>query len=315
VEPNGNLTDSRFYKLHEYIDSDSLIIFNDSQVIKAFITLYKNDKEIGINLNKPLTERIWSGFAKPARKLEIGDAFEFGDHKIIIKQKNEDGSIDLEFDLAGQISVYDFLEIYGATPLPPYIRDGKADFSDQDSYQTIYSKIPGSVAAPTAGIHFSDNVFVNLQKKGVDFSFVTLHVGAGTYLPIKDSIESHKMHSEFGEISDESADKIKEAKKLGKKIIAVGTSTLRILESSAMEGGFIKPGKCETDIFIKPGFEFKVVDRLITNFHLPRSTLMLLVSAFAGYDNIRKAYNHSIKNRYRFLSYGDSMLLTKKDSL
>ncbi|NDB84038.1 MAG: tRNA preQ1(34) S-adenosylmethionine ribosyltransferase-isomerase QueA [Alphaproteobacteria bacterium] len=257
---------------------------------------------------------MWTGFAKPARKLEIDDVFEFGDHKITVKEKYEGGAVDLEFSLADNLCVEDFLEIYGYTPLPPYIKGGIADTHDDEDYQTIYSKVPGSVAAPTAGMHFSDNVFVNLQKKGVEFAFVTLHVGAGTYIPIKESIATHKMHSEFGEISEEVADKINQAKKLGKTIVSVGTTSLRTLEYAAREDGIIRPGKFETDIFIKPGFEFKVVDKLITNLHLPRSTLMLLVSAFAGYENIKKSYSHCIEKKYRFLSYGDSMLLSNLTS-
>ncbi|MDX1923931.1 MAG: tRNA preQ1(34) S-adenosylmethionine ribosyltransferase-isomerase QueA [Rickettsiaceae bacterium] len=312
VSHDGFLKDEHFYNLSDYVKDDSLIIFNNSKVIKAYLSLFKGSEKIGINLNKPITNTIWSGFAKPAKKLQIGDSFEFGDHKIIVKNKYDLGLVEFEFDLSGSVTIYDFLDMFGSTPIPPYIRGGVADDEDEEDYQTIFSSQPGSVAAPTAGIHFSDHVFVQLQKKGVDFCFVTLHVGAGTYLPVKDSIENHVMHSEFGEISEEAANKINEAKKSGRNIIAVGTTSLRTIEHSALNDGIVHPGQFETDLFIKGGFAFKIADQLITNFHMPKSTLMVLVSSFAGYENIISAYNHGIKNNYRFLSYGDAMFLSRK---
>jgi len=309
---NGKITDSVFYNLADFLEEGDLLVMNNSKVIKAFLVLDKDGKEISVNLNKQLTKTIWTGFAKPAKKLVIGDSFDFDGSQIIIKDKYEDGTIEFEFDLKKPLTVFDFLEIYGHIPLPPYIRDGIADSEDEDTYQTIYSETEGSVAAPTAGLHFTDNVFVQLHKKNIEQCFVTLHVGAGTFLPMKtDNIEEHKMHSEYSEISVEAAEQINKAKKEGRRIIAVGTTSVRTLEASALEDGLVHAGNFETDIFIKPGFEFKIVDKMITNFHLPKSTLLLLVSAFAGYDNILKSYEHAKQNKYRFLSYGDAMLLSR----
>jgi S-adenosylmethionine:tRNA ribosyltransferase-isomerase len=312
LNPDYSIIDEKFHNIHHYLDPGDLLVFNDSKVIKAHLNLYKETTKISINLNKEISKNIWSGFAKPAKKLEVGDSFDFSGNNIIIKEKHEDGLVEFEFDLKTGISVFDFLEIYGSTPIPPYIRGGEADDEDEDTYQTIYSKERGSVAAPTAGLHFTDNVFVNLQKKNVEFCFVTLHVGAGTFLPVKtENIEDHKMHSEYSSISEDAAKKINIARAEGRKIIAVGTTSVRTLESCMQRNDKIIAETFETDIFIKPGFEFKVVDRLITNFHMPKSTLMMLVSAFAGHERIIKAYNHALKRDYRFLSYGDAMLLTK----
>jgi S-adenosylmethionine:tRNA ribosyltransferase-isomerase len=312
LENINKIIDSYFYNLHEFLDEGDLLVLNDSKVIKAHLTLIKDKSEISINLNKNITNRIWTGFAKPAKKLSVGDSFGFGNSKIIVKDKGEDGLIYFEFDLEEPLTIHDFLDVYGSIPLPPYIKDGVADPEDEDHYQTIYSKNEGSVAAPTAGLHFSDNVFVNLKKKNIDCCFVTLHVGAGTYLPVKEEIDKHVMHSEYAHITEDTANLINNAKKEGRKIVAVGTTSTRTLEHSAKNDGIVHSGSFETDLFIKPGFEFKIVDKLITNFHLPKSTLMLLVSAFAGYDEIIKAYSHAKEKKYRFLSYGDAMLLRRK---
>ncbi|MDX2050284.1 MAG: tRNA preQ1(34) S-adenosylmethionine ribosyltransferase-isomerase QueA [Rickettsiaceae bacterium] len=315
LKQDGKIIDSIFVNLDEFIEPDSLIVFNDSKVIKASIALFKDDREININLNKQVTGNIWQAFARPAKKLMSGDIFDFGGNKIIIKEKYDDGLVDIEFDLVKNMKLFDFLDIYGSVPLPPYIKRDIDDLTDEFDYQTIYSLHPGSVAAPTAGLHFSDEVFVKLKKKNIDFCFVTLHVGAGTFLPMKDSPENHTMHSEYGEISKESADMINNAKSQGRKIVAVGTTTVRTLENSALEDAKVKPCSFETDLFIKPGFEFKIVDQLITNFHQPKSTLLVLVSSFAGDENILNAYNHAKENGYRFLSYGDAMLLSKKNGV
>ncbi len=309
----SEIINSHFYDLTNFLKEGDLLVFNDSKVVKACLTLNKESNSIHINLNKPLTKTIWQGFAKPAKKLNVGDNFEFDGSNIIIKDKYEDGMIEFEFDLKSPLTVFDFLAIYGSMPIPPYIRDGIADYEDEDDYQTIFCNQEGSVAAPTAGLHFSDHIFVELNKKNIDYCFVTLHVGAGTFLPVKsENIEEHKMHSEYAEISEETAEKINLAKKEGRRVIAVGTTALKTLEACAInQDGIITNSQFETDLFIKTGFEFKIIDGLITNFHLPKSTLLMLVSAFAGHKKTMKIYDYAVKNKYRFFSYGDGMLITK----
>ena len=310
---DGAISNSHFYDIHKFLTEGDLLVFNDSKVIKSCISLDKDGKTIHVNLNKPITKTIWAGFAKPAKKLSAGDSFEFDGNNIIIKNKYDDGMIEFEFDLKSPLTVFDFLAIYGSMPLPPYIRDGISDYDDEDDYQTIYCKEEGSVAAPTAGLHFSDHIFVELDKKKINYCFVTLHVGAGTFLPVKtENIDDHRMHSEFAEISEEAANKINLAKKEGRRIIAVGTTSLRTIEASAESNeGEVVAEQFETDIFIKPGFDFKITSALVTNFHLPKSTLLILVSAFTGYEKIKNAYKYAIENKYRFFSYGDGMLIFK----
>jgi S-adenosylmethionine:tRNA ribosyltransferase-isomerase len=212
----------------------------------------------------------------------------------------------------GDVTALDLLEQYGALPLPPYITH-TAEAEDDERYQTIYAKNAGAVAAPTAGLHFDESMFNIIKAKGVNIAYITLHVGAGTFQPVRvDNITDHKMHSEIYNIPAETVSMIEAAKSKGGKIIAVGTTSLRALESAARYGA-IKHGQGETNIFITPGFKFKVVDKLLTNFHLPKSTLLMLVSAFAGFEHIMSAYNHAIKQQYRFFSYGDAMLIDRKD--
>ncbi len=313
LNDNGEITDSHFYDLHNYLQEGDLLVLNDSKVVKAALNLNKNGKDIYVILNKQLTSTIWTGFAKPGKKLDIGDNFDFDGNQIIIKNKFEDGTVEFEFDLKTGFTIFDFLNIYGSVPLPPYIREGIADSFDEDTYQTIFAENQGSVAAPTAGLHFTDHVFVQLNKKNIDYCFVTLHVGAGTYMAVKsENLDEHKMHSEYAEISEEAAGKINQAKKEGRRVISVGTTSARALETSARDDGLVKAGAFETDIFIKPGFNFKIIDGLITNFHIPKSTLLMLVSSFIGHKNIMNAYAHAIANEYRFYSYGDAMLLIKR---
>lgn len=314
MEKDGSLIDSQFYNITDYLNEGDLLVMNNSRVIRAQLSLVKNDKEVSVNLNREIEKNKWSAFAKPAKKLNEGDIFQFGEYNLKITEKREDGEIVIEFILNDKISVFDFLEIFGSIPLPPYIRDGIADFDDDDRYQTIFSKYEGSVAAPTAGLHFSDEVFVNMQKKNIDYCFVTLHVGAGTFLPVKtENIDEHKMHSEYAIIDENTANLINKAKEDGRRIIAVGTTSMRTLESFAKSNlennGKLKSGSIETQLFIKPGFDFKICDGLITNFHLPKSTLLMLISAFSGYENVKKAYQHAIENKYRFFSYGDAMFI------
>lgn len=218
---------------------------------------------------------------------------------------------DDRFRLAFDLPVLDVLYAHGEIPLPPYI-EHKPNQEDVTRYQTVYAATPGSVAAPTAGLHFDESVLKVLDQKGIKRAFVTLHVGTGTFAPVRsENLEEHRMHSEWCEISEETAHTIANARRAGKRIIAVGTTSLRTLESAAMPGGLVKTGAWDTDIFIRPGYQFQVVDCLVTNFHLPKSTLLMLVAAFVGYDTMRAAYQHAIDQRYRFFSYGDAMFCTR----
>ncbi|ADE29723.1 tRNA preQ1(34) S-adenosylmethionine ribosyltransferase-isomerase QueA [Rickettsia prowazekii] len=345
---------TKFYNIIDYLKKGDLLVFNNSKVIKAKLHLGKN---ITINLNKKLSDNCWIAFAKPARKLNIGDEFYFDTHKIIITEKLAIGEIKVKFML-DNISIIKFLDKYGEIPLPFYIKrpspvcysnmalcckpentlkiksiphnmskivtnnsntvnlrsnDGIIDSTnDNDRYQTIYSQIEGSVAAPTAGLHFTKNILDKLKTKGVHTAFVTLHVGAGTFLPVKtENIHEHKMHTEYCSITTETAEIINKTKQEGRSIIAVGTTTLRTIES-ACNNGIVRAGNFETDIFITPGFNFQVVDMLLTNFHFPKSTLFILICAFAGFKEMHALYKYAIKEKMRFFSYGDATLLYRK---
>lgn len=305
---------SRIVKFHQIIDQlvpGDLLVFNDSRVVNAQLELQKDSKAININLNKPVSKNTWLGFAKPGKKLKIGDEFEFGEHKIRINDKLESGDVEFEFILK-DIGIFDFLDIYGQVPLPQYIkREGQSE-EDLERYQTVYSKEKGSVAAATAGLHFTQELIEKIKQKGVETAFVTLHVGAGTFLPVKtEDISKHKMHSEWCQISEDVAGKINNAKKEGRRVIVVGTTAMRTIESCA-EGGVVVPKVMETNIFITPGYKFQIADMLLTNFHLPKSTLFMLVCAFAGYAEMHALYEFAISKKMRFFSYGDAMLLSKK---
>ncbi len=269
---------------------------------------------VQITLHKHVQGAIWNVFAKPAKKLIAGDVFKVADDFYAkILTKNE-GEVTLEFNASGE-ELFLLLDKYGVPPLPPYIeRAGKKpEESDFDDYQTIYAKNKGAVAAPTAGLHFTDKLLRNIENTGCIREFVTLHVGAGTFLPMKvENTEDHKMHSEYGIVTQKTANAINLAKRNGNRVIAVGTTSLRLLESATDENGIVHPFAKDTDIFIIPGYKFKAVDVLITNFHLPESTLFMLVSAFAGLERMQEAYKHAIANKYRFYSYGDACLLRSK---
>jgi len=309
----GNtLQDLHFHELPSLLKPDDLLVFNNSKVIPARLFVKKGESKIEIFLHKrldnimsrqpaayggaPSEERsdargakksVWQAFAKPGKKLKIGDEFAEG---IKITNKLETGEVIVELDEA-------IIHTHGHIPLPPYINRNDEEL-DKTRYQTVYAKHDGSVAAPTAGLHFTPELLAKIPNK----AFVTLHVGAGTFQPVKtENIEEHKMHTEWYELPKETEDAIKNCKG---RVIAVGTTSARVLESTAG-----KAGVGETDIFIKPGYEFKVVDALITNFHLPKSSLLMLVSALAGLDKIKQAYAHAIKNKYRFYSYGDACFI------
>lgn len=304
----------KFFNILDYLLPGDIMVFNDSKVINAQLTLTKGTRKINVNLNRQLAEGLWTGFARPARKLDVGDSFSFDNHQILIQQKLENGEVHFKFVL-DSISVFKFLELYGQVPLPAYIKREDTTPEDKTRYQNVYSRLEGSVAAPTAGLHFTKELLEAIRAKGVTTCFVTLHVGAGTFLPVKtDNIAEHKMHFEYCQISAESADLINKAKSEGRRVIIVGTTALRTVESSA-ENGKVMAGSLETDIFITPGYKFQIADLMLTNFHLPKSTLFMLVCAFAGSDEMKNAYKYAIDNKMRFFSYGDAMLLTRNDGV
>lgn len=320
---NPDLADRQISDLLQILRKGDVLVLNNTKVISAALTGKRtrdgNTAVISVNLHKKLGRATWKAFAKPAKRLKIGDMIVFGagkNHCVLgaldgtVTEKGEGGEVTLAFDLAG-LDLELAIEARGAMPLPPYIAARReADEKDLEDYQTVFAEHSGAVAAPTAGLHFTDELLSQLAELGVDQQFVTLHVGAGTFLPVKtDDLSEHKMHAEWGEISKETADALNKARANGGRIIAVGTTSLRLLESAADDKGQIQPFCDETDIFITPGYRFRAVDLLMTNFHLPRSTLFMLVSAFSGLPQMRKAYAHAVANGYRFYSYGDACLL------
>jgi S-adenosylmethionine:tRNA ribosyltransferase-isomerase len=306
--------DRKFENLPELLKAGDLLVFNDTRVIKA---RFFGCKETG-GLIEVMLERIVdashaicqiraSKAPKPGSILLLGDAFEV----CMTGRAGTDGDFfALELvDATGNF--WELAEQHGKLPLPPYI-EHPAEGADETRYQTVYARAPGAVAAPTAGLHFDEAMLAKLRAQGVNTAFLTLHVGAGTYRPMRvEKIADHRMHSERFEIPPATAEAIAATRAAGGRVIAVGTTSLRALESAGNDDGTVRVGAAETSIFITPGYRFKVVDRLITNFHLPKSTLLMLVSAFAGYDNIRAAYAHAVAERYRFFSYGDAMLLER----
>lgn len=321
VFDGAQILDRQVINLADFLQEGDVMVFNDAKVVKAKLSakILRNQAELDLNLDQQ-TEggdnfAIWNALCRPAKKVKEGDEFEIAaDFFAQVISKGDDGSIKIRFnyDLNDLVAK---LDKYGSVPLPPYIKrdslnDSGLKNSDQKNYQTIYAANGIAVAAPTAGLHFNENIFATLDAKKINRTFVTLNVGAGTFLPVRsDLIKDHKMHSEFFTISQESADLINEAKSRGKKIVAVGTTSLRSLESAVDEKGILRPAKANTQIFIYPPYQFKMVDILMTNFHLPKSTLFMLISAFVGKEKAHEIYSHAIKNNYRFYSYGDSSLL------
>lgn len=305
-----HLEDRSIADLPKLLQAGDVLVFNDTKVLPAALT----GKRIGRQGTMPKVEVLlhqgsgggkWTAFARPARKLAAGDRLQFGGLTATVSEKREAGEIVLHFDQTGR-QFEEALAREGKVPLPPYIESRRAqDEQDRRDYQTVYADRAGAVAAPTAGLHFTEMLLNSLKAAGVQCEFLTLHVGAGTFLPVKaDDTSAHKMHGEWGEISPEVSLRLKRAKAEGRRIIAVGTTSLRLLEASRME-----PFAGTTDIFITPGHRFSTADALLTNFHLPRSTLFMLVCAFAGVERMKKAYAHAIAGNYRFYSYGDACLL------
>ncbi|WP_026782859.1 tRNA preQ1(34) S-adenosylmethionine ribosyltransferase-isomerase QueA [Pleomorphomonas koreensis] len=298
------------------------LVFNDTRVIPAQLEGRRDRpgaEPVHISATLHLREApdCWRAFVKGARKLRPGDRVLFsgadpaaGPLAAIVTAKGEEGDVGLRFDLAGP-ALDAALAAVGHIPLPPYIAARRAeDEHDRADYQTVYARENGAVAAPTAGLHFTPDLLARLEARGIGRHFVTLHVGAGTFLPVKaEDTEHHRMHAEIGHISAETAKALNAVRAGGGRVVAVGTTSLRLLESAAGEDGIIRPFRGATDIFITPGYRFRAVDLLMTNFHLPKSTLFMLVSAFSGLDTIRAAYAHAIANGYRFYSYGDTSLL------
>lgn len=305
----GELEHHIFSEIEEMLKPGDVLVLNDSKVIPARI--YGVREETGAVVEFLLLRRrtlnCWECLAGPGRKARPGDRFDFGEGKMKgeVREIIEEGIRLVNFTCKGDMLAV--LDEIGNMPLPPYIVEKLAD---KNRYQTVYAKNPGSAAAPTAGLHFTKELLTRLAKKGVEIHYVTLHVGLGTFRPVKETtVEEHKMHTEYYEVSEETAAAVNRAKQEGRRVIAVGTTSCRTLESAAVEKGQIKAGSEDTGIFIYPGYEFKIIDALITNFHLPESTLVMLVSALAGREHILHAYEEAICEKYRFFSFGDAMFI------
>jgi len=325
VRPGGALEDRTVRDLPSLLRPGDALVLNDTRVIAAALEGERRRDgsvaHISLNLHKRIDGSRWAAFARPAKKLKPGDRLRFGHDSSMcmlgsleatVAAKGEAGEVEVAFDLAGA-DLDAAIASVGSMPLPPYIA-AKRRPNEQDAadYQTIYAAREGAVAAPTAGLHFTEQLFANLEARGISRHFVTLHVGAGTFLPVKaDDTAEHKMHAEWGEVGAATADALNGVRQRGGRIVAVGTTALRLLESAAAPDGRIKAWAGDTDIFITPGYHFRAVDILMTNFHLPRSTLFMLVSAFSGLEVMRAAYAHAIAAGYRFYSFGDATLLLR----
>jgi len=331
VDPNSPPAhaDRIFADLPELLNPNDLLVFNDTKVIAARLTGRREGRgegrpKIEVTLHRRTDASHWWCFAKPARKLEPGDTVAFsGDANVCmagglnarVVEKRDGGETLLSFELSGPVLDQAVAE-HGVMPLPPYIASRRApDNRDLADYQTVYAAREGAVAAPTAGLHFTEPLLDRLRDRGLDAVHVTLHVGAGTFLPVKaETTEDHRMHAEWGEVSPDVVQRVADARAGGGRIVAVGTTSLRLLEAASVAAGSLEAFSGETDIFITPGFRFRTVDMLITNFHLPRSTLFMLVCAFSGTDAMKRAYAHAIAAGYRFYSYGDACLLSRSET-
>ena len=310
VEGERPFADRHVRDLPQLLRAGDVLVFNDTRVIPAQLEGRRGDARIGATLHKRLDLRRWQAFIRNAKRLKPGDTVEFGRGvSALAEERHADGSFTLAF--AGDEPVEALLERAGTMPLPPYIAGKRAtDEADRADYQTMFAREEGAVAAPTAALHFTPELVAALDSAGIARETLTLHVGAGTFLPVKaEDTESHAMHAEWGRIDAATAERLNDARSAGGRLIAVGTTSLRLLESAAREDGTIAPFEGDTAIFITPGYRFKAVDGLMTNFHLPRSTLFMLVSALIGRERMLAAYAHAIAEEYRFYSYGDSSLL------
>lgn len=305
----GMIEHRKFKEVIEYLSKGDCLVLNDTRVIPARLLGQREDTgaKVEFLLLKKVGDNRWETLVKPGKKAKIGSRISFGEGllKAQVLDIREGGTRIVEFKYEGIFE--ERLDQLGEMPLPPYIKER---LEDKERYQTVYSKNEGSAAAPTAGLHFTEDLLKKIKEKGVEIAYITLHVGLGTFRPVKvDNIKEHEMHSEYFEVSEETANLINRTKEQGGKIISVGTTSSRTLESVADENGVIKAKSGWTDIFIYPGYEFKIIDKLITNFHLPESTLIMLVSAFSDKEKVINAYNKAIENKYRFFSFGDAMLI------
>ena len=304
---NGQIEHKIFRNIVDYLNKGDVLVINNTRVLPARLFGYKDTgAKIEVLLQKRIDLKNWEIIAKPFKRLSVGTKVTFSTNlSCEVVEKGDYGSCKIRFDFDGVFE--DRLSEVGQMPLPPYIHE---KLKNKERYQTVYSKVEGSSAAPTAGLHFTKELLTKIKDKGVDIIEVLLHVGLGTFRPVKeDNILNHEMHSEYIEMTEENANKLNRAKQEGRRIIAVGTTSVRVLESCADDNGKIVPQKRETDIFIYPSYKFKIVDALITNFHLPESTLIMLVSAFAGYDETMHIYREAVKEKYRFFSFGDAMFI------
>jgi len=328
VKPGEKLADRTVRDLPSLLRAGDVLVFNDTKVIPAQLRGLRrrgdNVAQVEATLHMRTAPDRWLAFMRPGKRVAAGDRIHFGHDgnscflgqlDATVLEKHDGGEALLGFDLSGAF-LDEALHAVGHIPLPPYIASKRDDDArDLKDYQTVYAREEGAVAAPTAGLHFTPDLMAALDAAGIERRFVTLHVGAGTFLPVKaDDTADHKMHAEIGTVSPETAAALNAARAGGGRIVAVGTTSLRLLESAAREDGSIAPWSGPTDIFITPGYRFRTADMLMTNFHLPRSTLFMLVSAFSGLDTMREAYRHAIETGYRFYSYGDSSLLFRHDS-
>lgn len=334
VVRDGALDDRIIRDLPDFLQPGDALVFNDTRVIPARLSGVRQrvgpeGEPLTVEVEATLHHRdapdVWSAFMKPGKRIKPGDRIRFGRTNdaacelgrldATVEAKDEDGLITLRFDLAGP-ALDDAIRDVGVMPLPPYIAAKRPeDDRDRSDYQTVFATYDGSVAAPTAGLHFTPALLDAIRTRGVTTHAVTLHVGAGTFLPVKaDDTADHKMHSEWGEVSPETAVALNAVRAAGGRIVCVGTTSLRLLESATTEDGVVQPFHGDTAIFITPGYRFRACDVLMTNFHLPKSTLFMLVSAFAGLETMRAAYAHAIDSGYRFYSYGDGSLLFRKDA-
>ncbi len=305
----GEIEHRTFTDIIEYLHPGDCMVINDTKVIPARLIGARigTDAKIEVLLLKRKSDHVWETLVKPGKKARVGTRISFGEGKLIgeVIDIVEEGNRLIQFEYEGIFE--EILDELGQMPLPPYI---KHQLKDNDRYQTVYAKNPGSAAAPTAGLHFTPELLREIEDQGVNIAHVTLHVGLGTFRPVKvEEVEEHHMHSEFYRIEASEADKVNTAKETGHKVICVGTTSCRTVESAADENGRLRECSGWTDIFIYPGYRFKILDELITNFHLPESTLIMLVSALAGRENILHAYEVAVKERYRFFSFGDAMLI------
>jgi S-adenosylmethionine:tRNA ribosyltransferase-isomerase len=305
-----DFSDNQMLDLPALLQPGDVLVFNDTKVIPAQLEGRRGEASIGATLHKREGPREWQAFLRNSKRARIGDTIDFGEHVAAsVIEKADDGSALLHFH--GNEPIELLLERAGRMPLPPYIASRREiDDRDRQDYQTMFAREEGAVAAPTAALHFTDRLMEALDARGIGRETLTLHVGAGTFLPVKsEKIEEHRMHAEWGRIDPATAKRLNAACKSGGRLIAVGTTSLRLLESAAGEDGTIGPFEGDTAIFITPGYRFKAIDGLITNFHLPRSTLFMLVSALMGLELMKEAYGHAVENGYRFYSYGDASLL------